>query len=110
MQTGTVDGAALCRLLIKAISTHGVPKRLSAENVPLFLYHQWRENLKIPGVDEIKTVPYSPLSHPFVEQIIGTIRRELLDHTLFWNAADFQKKLTDFQTYYNHRLSHSSLM
>ena len=31
---------------------------------------------------EIKTVPYVPLSHPFVERLIGTIRREYLDHML----------------------------
>ena len=28
---------------------------------------------------EIKTVPYVPLSHPFVERLIGTLRREYLD-------------------------------
>jgi hypothetical protein len=35
-------------------------------------------------VTEIKTVPYVPQSHPFVERLIGTIRREYLDHMLFW--------------------------
>ena len=39
-------------------------------------------------VEEIKTVPYVPLSHPFVERLIGTVRREYLDQTLFWTAAD----------------------
>jgi hypothetical protein len=31
-------------------------------------------------VSEIKSVPHVPLSHPFVERLIGTVRRELLDH------------------------------
>jgi len=65
--------------------------------------------LRILSVDEIKTVPYTPLSHPFIERPIGTIRREFLDHTLFWNANDLEKKLTDFQMYYNHHRTHSSL-
>jgi hypothetical protein len=39
-------------------------------------------------VQEIKTVPYAPLSHPFVERLIGTIRRECLDRTVFWTAAE----------------------
>ena len=39
---------------------------------------------------EIKTVPYVPLSHPFVERLIGTIRRECLDRTLFCTAGDLQ--------------------
>jgi len=35
-------------------------------------------------------------SHPFVERLIGTIRREFLDQTLFWNAVDLEKKLGMF--------------
>ncbi len=44
-------------------------------------------NLRILEVTEIKTVPYVPLSHPFVERLIGTIRREYLDHMLFWTSV-----------------------
>ncbi|HWO38942.1 MAG TPA: integrase core domain-containing protein [Candidatus Acidoferrum sp.] len=57
---------------------------------------------------EIKTVPYVPLSHPFVERLIGTIRRECLDHTLFWTTVDLENKLLDFRNYYNHHRSHHS--
>jgi hypothetical protein len=39
---------------------------------------QWQANLRILEVAEIKTVPYVPLSHPFVERLIGTVRREYL--------------------------------
>ena len=55
---------------------------------------------------EIKTVPYVPLSHPFVERLIGTLRRECLDRTLFWTATDLEGKLLDFQHYYynEHRM------
>ena len=76
---------------------------------PLFLYHQWQANLRILDVDEIKTVPYTPLSHPFVERLIGTIRREYLDHTLFWNACDLERKLEEFRQYYNAHRVHTSL-
>jgi hypothetical protein len=48
-------------------------------------------------VYEIKTVPYTPLSHPFVERLIGTIRREYLDQVLFWNASDLERKLEAFR-------------
>jgi hypothetical protein len=41
-------------------------------------FRQWRANLRILDVEAIKTVPYAPLSHPFVERLIGTIRRECL--------------------------------
>jgi putative transposase len=60
-------------------------------------------------VEEVKTVPYIPLSHPFVERLIGTIRRELLDHTLFWKKYDLERKLKEFQNYYKEYRAHSSL-
>jgi hypothetical protein len=36
-----------------------------------------------------------------VEGLISTIRREYLDHLLFWTTADLENKLLDFRTYFN---------
>ena len=69
----------------------------------------WYANLRILGADEIKTVPYTPLSHPFVERLIGTIRREYLDQKIFWNASDLERKLEEFRQYYNAHRAHTSL-
>jgi putative transposase len=60
-------------------------------------------------VIEIKTVPYVPLSHPFIERLIGTIRREYLDRMVFWTTADLETKLIDFQHYYNGRRTHAGV-
>jgi transposase InsO family protein len=46
---------------------------------------------------------------PFVERLIGTIRRECLDLLLFWTAADLETKLSAFQKYYNEQRTHSAL-
>ncbi len=59
-------------------------------------------------VEEIKAVPSVPLSHPFVEWLIGTVRRELLDQILFWNVTDLQRKLDSFRDYYNRQRIHKS--
>ena len=75
----------------------------------LFRFHQWQANLRILEVTEIKSVPYVPLSHPFVERLIGTVRREYLDHILFWTTADLENKLLDFKTYFNNHRTHDSL-
>src|SRR6478736_8619316 len=48
---------------------------LSSDHDPLYRFHQWQANLRVLEVTEIKTVPYVPLSHPFVERLIGTVRR-----------------------------------
>jgi putative transposase len=58
-------------------------------------------------VEEVKSIPHVPMSHPFVERVIGSIRRELLDHTLFWTATDLENKLYDYQAYYNTHRTHS---
>jgi len=71
VHAGNVDDISLCRMINTAISTKSASKYPSSDNDPLFLYCQWHANLKILGADEIKTVPYTPLSHPFVEQLIG---------------------------------------
>ena len=109
VHAGDVDGVALCRMFNKTISTKGVPKYLSSDNDPLFEYHRWQANLRILEIDEIKTIPYTPISHLFIERLIGTVRREFLDQTLFWNADDLERKLADFRVYYNHHRTHSSL-
>ncbi len=73
VQAGTVDGVALCRMFNRAIrGQHILPKRLSSDHDPLFRFAQWQANLRILEVTEIKTVPDVPLSHPFVERLIGT--------------------------------------
>ncbi len=47
---------------------------------------------------------------PFAQhRLIGTIRREYLDHTLFWNERDLHKKLNSFKLFYNEKRTHSSL-
>ena len=63
VHAGDVDSVALCRMFNTAISTRGAPKYLSSDNDPLFLYHRLQANLRILDVDEIKTVPYTPLSN-----------------------------------------------
>jgi putative transposase len=68
VHAGTVDGGALCRMFNRAIrGQRWMPNYLSSDNDPLYRFHQWQANLRILEVTEVKTVPYVPLSHPFVE-------------------------------------------
>src|SRR4029434_7110746 len=67
VHAGVVDGIALCRMFNPDIVGHRpVPKSLSADHDRLYRCKQWQANLRILEVAEIKTVPYVPLSHPFV--------------------------------------------
>jgi putative transposase len=106
---GVVDGVAPCQMFNRATRRQPLSKYLSSDHDPLYRFHQWQANLRILDVTAIKTVPYAPLSHPFVERLIGTIRRECVDRTLFWTAADLERKLLDFQRYFNRYRPHAGL-
>jgi hypothetical protein len=110
MHVGAVDGTALCLMFNHAIAGQlDMPKYLSCDHDPLFLFERWRANRRILDVIEIKTVPHIPLSHPFVERLIGTIRREYLDRTLFCRTADLENKLLEFRNHFNRHRTHASL-
>ena len=105
---GNVDGPVVCCMFNEATSAEGWPQRLSSDNDPLFQYHRWKANLRVLDIEEIKSLPHVPMSHPFVERLIGSIRRELLDQTFFWTATDLKNKFADYQVYYNEHRCHSS--
>ena len=110
VQAGVLDGPAVCRLFNEAIAQAGaLPRYLSSDHDPLFEFHRWKANLRVLEVAEVKSVPYVPLSHPFVERVIGTIRREYLDHVPFWTARDLERKLLSFRDYYNNQRTHHAL-
>jgi transposase InsO family protein len=109
VHAGDCDGVTYCRMFNQIIGGKSLPKYLSSDNDPLFLFHRWKANLRILEIDELKSVPGEPTSHPFIERVIGTIRREYLDQLIFFNRLDSQKKLDHFQAYYNEDRVHSSL-
>ena len=102
VHAGTLDGPTVCRMFNSVFAGSGTtPQYLSSDNDPLFLFRQWNANLRILEVAEVKSLPYVPLSHPFVERLIGTIRREFLDQVPFWTSRDLETKLLMYKEYYN---------
>ena len=109
VHAGIVDGRALCRMFSHAIQGPLSPTRLSADHDPLYRFHQWQANLRVLGVSAVQSVPYVPVSHPFVERLIGTLRRECVDRMLIWSASDLEHKLVEFQDFYNAHRTHAAL-
>jgi transposase InsO family protein len=104
-----IDGISVCRMFNHAIAGQQLPKHVSTDHDPLFRFHRWLANLRVIEVDQIKSVPNVPVSHPFIERLIGTLRREYLDRTFFWNALDLKRKLRAYTLYYNSTRVHQSL-
>ena len=104
-----LTGVTVCRMFNRAIAGQALPKRISADHDPLFRFHRWLANLRVLSIEEVKSIPYAPTSHPFIERLISTVRREYLDHLFFWNAIDLVRKLAAFKDYYNAQRVHRSL-
>jgi putative transposase len=52
----------------RATRGHTPPTYVSSDHDPLYRFGQWQRNLRIIDVQEIKTVPYVPLSHPLADR------------------------------------------
>ncbi len=109
VHAGSSNGPTVCRMFNSIVGSSAIPRFLSSDNDPLSKFRRWKANLRILDVVEVKTVPHVPLSHPFVERLIGTVSREFLDHVPFWSALDLVRKLHSFKKYYNRDRTHRGL-
>jgi transposase InsO family protein len=69
----------------------------------------WAETAKRMGIDELLTAPRSPWQNPFAERVIGSLRRECLDHVIVWNERSLRRHLRQYLTYYHAWRTHLSL-
>ena len=61
------------------------------------------------GIAEVLTAPRSPWQNPFAERVIGTIRRELLDHVIVLNEGHLLRRLRSYLRYYHGSRTHLAL-
>jgi putative transposase len=69
----------------------------------------FRQRVKGMGICEVLTAPYSPWQNPFAERLIGSIRRECLDHVLVFGEPHLRRILTRYVAYYHRARTHLSL-
>ena len=61
------------------------------------------------GIQEIRTAPRSPWQNAYAERVIGSIRRECLDHVIVANETGLSRILTRYLAYYHRSRTHLSL-
>ena len=61
------------------------------------------------GIQEVLSAPRSPWQRAYVERVIGTIRRECLDHVIVFNEASLHRHVASFVRYYHESRTHLSL-
>jgi transposase InsO family protein len=74
------------------------------------VYGEWfRRRVKGMGIEEVIIAPRSPWQNPYAERIIGSIRRECLDHMIILNEEHLYLILKEYFRYYNESRTHLSL-
>ena len=71
--------------------------------------HVFRQRVKGMGVGEVLTAPQSPWQNPFAERLIGSIRRECLNHVLVLGERHLRRTLARYFAYYHRARTHLSL-
>jgi len=61
------------------------------------------------GMEEVVTAPRAPWQNPYVERLVGSIRRECLDHVIVWNQRSLRRILRSYFAYYQHSRTHLAL-
>jgi len=72
------------------------------------------EQVKDMNIEEVLSAPRSPWQRAYVERVIGSIRRECLDHVIVFGEASLRRTLSCYFSYYHHttfrwRWTHRSL-
>ena len=61
------------------------------------------------GMVEVLTATRSPWQNPFAERLVGSIRRECLDHVIVWNERSLRRTLQNYLAYYQRSRTHLAL-
>ncbi len=94
--------------ILEALPFDTAPRFLLRDRDNLY-GERFRSRLKSLGVEEVRTASRSPWQNPYVERLIGSIRRECLNHLIVFNTRHLKRLLTSYFTYYHGARTHLSL-
>jgi putative transposase len=71
--------------------------------------NEFRGQVQDMGIHEVLSTPRSPWQRAYVERVIGSIRRECLDHVVVFHEASLRRILGSYVDYYHRSRTHLSL-
>ena len=101
--TESPSAAWIIQQLREAMQNGDSPRYLHRDNDRIY-------GNEVPGflkrlIEDVPNSFQSPWQNPYVERFFGSLRRELLDHVIVWNAGHLKKLLAEYVDWYeNHRL------
>ncbi len=94
--------------IVNAFPDDETPKYLLRDNDSIYGTEFVRRVTSL-GMEEVRTAFQAPWQNPYAERVIGSIRRECLDHMIILNEDHLRRILSEYFTYYNAHRAHQGL-
>jgi putative transposase len=107
--TSNPSAAWTANQIVQAFPWQSAPRYLLRDRDGIYGKH-FRGRVQNLGIKEVLTAARSPWQSPYVERVIGTLRRELTDHVIVMNERHLRRLLRDYVSdYYHDCRTHLSL-
>ena len=94
--------------IVEAFAEREVPRYLIRDHDGVY-GHDVRLRIASLRIEEILTAPQSPWQNPYAERLIGSIRRDCLNHFVILNARHLKRTLASYFAYYHKSRTHLGL-
>src|ERR1700675_851132 len=94
--------------IIEAFPWDSAPKYLLRDRDAIY-GSAFQSRVQSMGIEEVLSAPRSPWQNPFVERLIGTLRRDCLDHLIVLNERHLRRIVAGYLDYYHDWRTHLSL-
>ncbi len=106
--TESPTGAWTGQQILNAFPWDTAPKYLLRDRDGKF-GKEFLRRVQSMGIEQLLISARSPWQNPYVERLIGSIRRECLDHHVIFNERHLRRVLTEYIRYYNENRTHLGL-
>jgi putative transposase len=106
--TDSPSAAWTAQQIVEAFPDDSAPRFLLRDRDSIY-GAEFQRPVKSMRIAEILTAAHSPWQNPFAERMIGTIRRELLEHVIVLNEGHLRRRLHGYLHYYHGSRTHLAL-
>jgi transposase InsO family protein len=106
--TGSPTAKWTAQQIVEAFPWDTAPRYLLRDRDGIY-GHEFTSRVDHVGIKEVKTAPRSPWQSPYVERLIGTLRRDCLDHVIVLSENHLRRIIRGYLGYYHSCRTHLSL-
>jgi putative transposase len=106
--TANPTAAWTAQQMVEAFPEESAPRFLLRDRDQIY-DQEFRQRIHGIGIEEVITAARSPWQNPFAERIVGSLRRECLDHVIVLNENHLLRILKNYSEYYHRSRTHLAL-